>query len=306
MKYLENSSEELESVSSDSSVNEVSNSTIDNELLYQGRRYDSETNLYYYRARYYDPIMGRFLSTDPMGYKDSMNLYQAFNMNGMNFVDPLGKYFVITGRKKKKIAKVLAKGAVTPKGSAIFWKIYNDPRPVYICDSNQLDSSLRGQNINLHKPPSSLTFKQTYGVVDPGKTMNDFSAKGKVTKVYVEISYENLNKYSILSRKLDVSSEGKLDSGGITTLYHELYHVNDFLNLDINKLDGDSPSPYLNALNMVREGDLVEGKYSVESPAQRLGEKVFQETELKYTKDQKKIMKEIIEALLNNPKKFMR
>ena len=34
--------------------------------------------------------MGRFLSTDPMGYKDSMNLYQAFNMNGYNFVDPWG------------------------------------------------------------------------------------------------------------------------------------------------------------------------------------------------------------------------
>jgi len=71
--------------------NRGADSTQDNELLYQGKRYDSETNLYYYRARYYDPIMGRFLQTDPMGYQDSMNLYQAFNMNGMNFVDPVGE-----------------------------------------------------------------------------------------------------------------------------------------------------------------------------------------------------------------------
>ena len=49
-------------------------------------------NLYYFRARYYDPIMGRFLSVDPMGYQDSMNLYQAFNMNPVNFVDPFGEW----------------------------------------------------------------------------------------------------------------------------------------------------------------------------------------------------------------------
>jgi len=59
--------------------------------MFHGRRYDKETNLYYFRARYYDPIMGRFLSVDPMGYKDSMNLYQAFNQNPINFVDPFGK-----------------------------------------------------------------------------------------------------------------------------------------------------------------------------------------------------------------------
>jgi len=69
----------------------VSNSLIGNNYLYHGRRYDPETNLYYYRARYYDPITGRFLSTDPMGYQDSMNLYQAFNMNGVNFLDPMGE-----------------------------------------------------------------------------------------------------------------------------------------------------------------------------------------------------------------------
>jgi RHS repeat-associated protein len=68
----------------------VGSSVIGNDILFQGRRYDKETNLMYFRARYFEPIMGRFLQTDPMGYKDSMNLYQAFNMNPMNFLDPLG------------------------------------------------------------------------------------------------------------------------------------------------------------------------------------------------------------------------
>jgi hypothetical protein len=34
--------------------------------------------------------MGRFLQTDPIGYQDSMNLYQAFKMNPINFLDPYG------------------------------------------------------------------------------------------------------------------------------------------------------------------------------------------------------------------------
>jgi RHS repeat-associated protein len=74
----------------DASGNVLPKSSIGNNILFQGREYDTELNLYYFRARYYDPIMGRFISTDPMGYQDSMNLYQGFNMNTFNFVDPFG------------------------------------------------------------------------------------------------------------------------------------------------------------------------------------------------------------------------
>jgi len=45
---------------------------------------------YYYRNRYFLPRIGRFLQTDPMGYRDSLNLYQAFNNNPVNFTDPMG------------------------------------------------------------------------------------------------------------------------------------------------------------------------------------------------------------------------
>ncbi len=69
--------------------------SIGNEILFQGRRYDKESNLYYYRARHYDPVMGRFLQNDPMGYHDSMNLYQAFNMNGVNYLDPMGELTIL-------------------------------------------------------------------------------------------------------------------------------------------------------------------------------------------------------------------
>jgi RHS repeat-associated protein len=90
----------------DASGNVLSKSSIGNNILFQGREYDPELNLYYFSARYYDPIMGRFLQTDPMGYADSMNLYQAFGMNPVNFVDPFGEG-VLTIKINKKPVKDL-------------------------------------------------------------------------------------------------------------------------------------------------------------------------------------------------------
>jgi RHS repeat-associated protein len=63
-------------------------------IRFQGREYDAETGLYYFRHRYYDPELGRFTQTDPMGYDDSMNLYQAFNQSPQNFGDPMGEFTI--------------------------------------------------------------------------------------------------------------------------------------------------------------------------------------------------------------------
>ena len=61
-----------------------------NPYLYTGREYDSETGLYYYRNRYYDPQRGRFLQPDPIGYQAGMNLYAYVDGNPITWADPLG------------------------------------------------------------------------------------------------------------------------------------------------------------------------------------------------------------------------
>lgn len=57
---------------------------------YTGREWDRETGLYYYRARYYDPNEGRFISRDPIGFVDGTNLYSYVEQNPVNSTDPTG------------------------------------------------------------------------------------------------------------------------------------------------------------------------------------------------------------------------
>ncbi len=57
---------------------------------FTGHVADSATGLTYMQARFYDPVIGRFLSTDPIDYADQLNLYAYVGQDPMNFVDTDG------------------------------------------------------------------------------------------------------------------------------------------------------------------------------------------------------------------------
>jgi len=73
----------------------VKGGDIKNRYMYTGREYDSESGLYYYRARYYDAVVGRFISKDPVTsyWTSGANLYIYVNNMPVRSVDPYGEWW---------------------------------------------------------------------------------------------------------------------------------------------------------------------------------------------------------------------
>jgi RHS repeat-associated protein len=67
----------------------------DNRLGFHGKAVDTDTGLQYFGARYYDPVLGRFMGVDPVGFQEdnihSFNKYAYGNNNPYRFVDPDGR-----------------------------------------------------------------------------------------------------------------------------------------------------------------------------------------------------------------------
>lgn len=65
-----------------------------NTVGYTGHQHDESTGLTYMQARYYDPVVGRFMGVDPVGFMESnpmmFNRYAYGNNNPYRFVDPDG------------------------------------------------------------------------------------------------------------------------------------------------------------------------------------------------------------------------
>jgi RHS repeat-associated protein len=67
-----------------------SSGSLTNPFQYTARESDPETGLYYYRARYYDPNVGRFASEDPIRFKGGNNFYPYAHNNPAVLRDPTG------------------------------------------------------------------------------------------------------------------------------------------------------------------------------------------------------------------------
>ena len=71
---------------------------------------DAQTGLYYVRARWYDPFLGRFMSEDPIGLEGGINQYAYALNDPVNLSDPTGLWTC----DRNDVANECANGATLP------------------------------------------------------------------------------------------------------------------------------------------------------------------------------------------------
>jgi RHS repeat-associated protein len=80
-----------------------------NPYRYTGREYDTD-DLYYYRARYYDSTIGRFITPDPIGFLGGdTNFYRYAGNDPVNFIDDSGFSAHATGGAVNHSQQMLSK-----------------------------------------------------------------------------------------------------------------------------------------------------------------------------------------------------
>ncbi len=101
--------------------------TLNQPFAYTGREYDAESGLYYYRARHYDPALGQFIQSDPIGFAaGDLNIYAYVQNDPFNWSDPGGLNGVAratTDAKEAAMARgvmaILACGVVEPCANGV-------------------------------------------------------------------------------------------------------------------------------------------------------------------------------------------
>ena len=67
-----------------------------NPFRFSSEYYDSELDLVYYNYRHYSPLLGRFLSRDPIAEQGGLNLYAFVGNDPNDFIDIKGEFSVLT------------------------------------------------------------------------------------------------------------------------------------------------------------------------------------------------------------------
>ena len=92
-----------------------------NRFTFHGRPFDVETGLYYFRNRYFDPELGRFITADPLGYVDGPSMYQFARYGPFDYTDPLGLACVTQNGGVNWLCDPMNEMELSSESSALQW-----------------------------------------------------------------------------------------------------------------------------------------------------------------------------------------
>jgi RHS repeat-associated protein len=174
-----------------------SNSAFGSRYGFTGREFDGETGLYYYRARYYDASVGKFIGEDPSGFNggDGTNLYSYISNRPVDLVDPLGLYGQVAfqqritsyqdNRGSKRTVTNNIKAVVSARktdpsvfitGDTIIASIIYSPTSVGTPVASNIRQQVPDIRPSTHDHAGHIVGKQLGG---SGKDLNNFFAQNK-------------------------------------------------------------------------------------------------------------------------------
>ncbi len=103
----------------------VREETVDNRFGFTGEQYDPVAGLYYLRARFYNPVIGRFIQEDTY-YGDGLNLYAYCGNNPVRYVDPSGFAKLPCPEKEAAVNKLKAVGLSDEQCELLFTELRKD------------------------------------------------------------------------------------------------------------------------------------------------------------------------------------
>jgi len=128
-----------------------------NRILYTGQQYDQEMGQYYLRARYYNPVLGRFTQEDV--YRgDGLNLYAYCQSNPVKYYDPSGY--------KAKTGINMCPNYGTPNKKASPGMQNDDYMTLYHATSNEAAASIYANGVDLDHANRDMDFGRGFYVTD--------------------------------------------------------------------------------------------------------------------------------------------
>ena len=119
---------------------------ISNPFRFSTKYHDSETGLYYYGYRYYNPVTGRWPSRDPIEEEGGLNLYGFVMNRPLGLVDKLGlDIIIIIGCPIPGSANVGGHAAMAVTGHGVFSWGTTDPDGTPLNDYAQSQNKTRNQ-----------------------------------------------------------------------------------------------------------------------------------------------------------------
>ncbi len=159
---------------------------------YTGHKFDTDLGLNYMQARYYDPVIGRFYSNDPISVRDvhSFNRYAYANNNPYKYIDPTGMIVECTSGAEQcsnlaneinkltdKVYEFDKNGNLTDTGKS------NEKGSEYY--SSKLDEAIKGSNTISVSVGDKI--KNSRGAMDDVNSAHGGGATAKLTNGNAQI-----------------------------------------------------------------------------------------------------------------------